>query len=68
MEKKVKDWNANIPFSVHSIPQLSRDLLIGNLAAKGTLELPLDTVLVPNVQHKRDFGVGPHSSAIGHFF
>ena len=52
MEKKVKDWNANIPFSVHSIPQLSRDLLIGNLAAKGTLELPLDTVLVPNVQHE----------------
>ena len=44
-----------------------RDLLVGNLVAKRTLELPLDTVLAPNVQHKRNFGVGPHSSAIGHF-
>ena len=45
-----------------------RDLLIGNLVAKRALELPLDTVLAPNVQHKRDFGVGTHSVAIGHFF
>ena len=34
---------------------------------KGTLELPLNTVLVPNVQQKSDFSVGPHPSAIGHF-
>ena len=51
-------WEANIPFSLYSI--LSRDLLIGNLVAKGTLEQPLDTVLAPNVQQKSDFSVGPH--------
>ena len=32
------------------------------------IELPFDTVLAPNVQHKWDFGVGPQSSAICHFF
>ena len=31
------------------------------------IELPLDTVLAPNVQHKRDFGVGPQSSAMPFF-
>ena len=57
-KRKFYDWEANIPFSLYSI--LSRDLLIGNLVAKGTLEKPLDTVLAPNVQQKSDFGVGPH--------
>ena len=61
MEKKFYDWEANIPFSVHSI--LSHDLL-----AKGTLELPLDTVLALTVQQKSDFSIGSHSSASGHFF
>ena len=65
MEKKFYDCEANIPLSVDSI--LSHDLLIRNLVAKGTLELPLDTVLAPNVQQKSDFGAGPQSSGICHF-